>query len=283
MEKKYDGRNLRLRDVIVETDAYTQHFVTYKSGPLTISGIMDVPRGKGPFPVLVLAHGYIDPAIYANGQGLRREQDWLARAGYVVLHTDYRGHASSDTARNTDERLRLGYTEDVINAVHAIRKSRMSFLDKERVGLLGRSLGGGVAYNVLVAAPGLVDAAVVYAPVSSNAVDNFNRWIRGEPDRTDLAARIIRRHGSPERNPEFWKGVSARRYFGQITEPMLIQHGTADESCPIQWSRRSQAALKRAGVSSSLVVYPGQPHAFTDAWPSSMRRTVRFFGKHLES
>ncbi|MGH3588285.1 MAG: alpha/beta hydrolase family protein, partial [Pseudonocardia sp.] len=152
MQKKYDGRALRLGEVIVQTDAYTQRFATFKSGALTISGIMNVPSGEGRFPVLVLAHGYIDPDIYVNGQGLRREQDWLARAGFAVLHVDYRGHASSDDGRDTEERLRLGYTEDVINAVHAIRKSRLPFLDKERVGLLGRSMGGGVAYNVLVSA-----------------------------------------------------------------------------------------------------------------------------------
>ena len=53
-----------------------------------------VPTGKGPFPGIVLNHGYIEPSIYVTGQGLAREQDWLARAGFVVLHTDYRGHAA---------------------------------------------------------------------------------------------------------------------------------------------------------------------------------------------
>jgi dienelactone hydrolase len=79
--------------------------------------------------------------------------------------------------------MRLGYTEDVIGAVLAVKASPLRYLDKSRVGLLGRSMGGGVMYNVLVTQPGLVDAAVVYAPVSADAVDNFNRWIR-----TDTAA-----------------------------------------------------------------------------------------------
>ena len=54
------------------------------------------PKGPGPFPGIVLNHGYIEPSYYVTGQGLAREQDWLARAGFVVLHTDYRGHAASD-------------------------------------------------------------------------------------------------------------------------------------------------------------------------------------------
>jgi hypothetical protein len=28
---------------------------------------------------VILNHGYIDPAIYTNGRGLKREQDYLAR------------------------------------------------------------------------------------------------------------------------------------------------------------------------------------------------------------
>ena len=45
---------------------------------------------------MVLNHGYIEPSVYVTGQGLMREQDYLARAGFVVLHTDYRGYADSD-------------------------------------------------------------------------------------------------------------------------------------------------------------------------------------------
>jgi uncharacterized protein len=281
MERDYDGRGLRLGEVLLRTDAYTQHFVTYRSGDLRISGIMNVPEGRGPFPVLVLGHGYIDPDIYLNGQGLRREQDYLARAGYVVLHTDYRGHAASDAAPNAEQRLRLGYTEDMINAVLAVRNSGLRFVDAERIGLLGRSMGGGVVYNVLVAQPGLVDAAVVFAPVSSNTVDNFNRWTR--PERSSVAARIIDAYGAPEANPRFWRGVSPRTYFDRISEPVLIHHGTSDDSCPIRWSRRTLAALERAGKSARMFVYEGEEHAFGPQWPLSMRRTVAFFEGRLTS
>jgi dipeptidyl aminopeptidase/acylaminoacyl peptidase len=281
-DQRYDGRRLRLGDVVVRTDAYTQRDVTFRSNGLTISGQMLVPHGRGPFPVLVLAHGYIDPAIYVTGQGLRREQDWLARDGYAVLHVDYRNHAGSDRDPRADLRLRLGYTVDVVNAVKAVRRSGLRRLDTERVGLLGRSMGGGVVYNVLTVAPGLVDAAVVYAPVSSRAGDNFNRWVRDDPGRGSLSQQIIRAYGAPEDNRRFWRAASPRTYFDRVTEPLLIHHGTADDSCPIRWSRASLTALERAGADARMFTYPGEPHAFIDAWPTSMRRTVRFFERHLD-
>jgi dienelactone hydrolase len=283
MQKRYDGRSLRVGRVLARTSEYTRYSVTYRSGALSISGIMNVPRGNGPFPVLILNHGYIDPRVYTTGRGLAREQDYLARQGYVVLHTDYRNHAQSDDDPNSDFRLRLGYTEDVINAVLAVKKSSLPYLDGDRVGLLGRSMGGGVTLNALVVQPGLVDAAVVYAPVSSNAVDNFNRWIRGTPERRQLAQRIIRAYGSPERNPAFWRNVSPVTFLDRISEPILIHHGTADESCPIQWSHQTVAALQRLGKDATLLTYRGEPHAFGAAWPTSIRRTVAFFDRHLRA
>ena len=188
--KDLRGGDLAVGRVTLRTDAYTQHAVTYRSGGLTVSGLMNVPRGDGPWPALVLAHGYIDPQVYVSGQGLTRERDYLARHGFLTLHVDYRNHAGSSSDPTADRRLRLGYTEDVINAVHALRAGP-SYVDDDRIGLLGRSMGGGVIYNVLVVAPGLVDAAAVFAPVSSDTVDNFERWIRRNPSRNGLAQQIL--------------------------------------------------------------------------------------------
>ena len=137
INKKYDGRNLKLGRLLADYGAYKRYMITYRGDGLTISGVMNVPDGKGPFPVLVLNHGYIDPDTYFPGQGMPREHDYLARHGYVVLHTDYRGHASSDNDKNVDYELRLPYAVDTINAVKAVKSSKLRFLDKDRVGWLG--------------------------------------------------------------------------------------------------------------------------------------------------
>ncbi|RZU22284.1 prolyl oligopeptidase family protein [Kribbella rubisoli] len=275
MTKKYNGGALKLERVLARNPAYTRYHVSYRSGFLTISGIMNVPSTPGPHPALVLNHGYIDPAVYTNGRGLMREQDYLARRGYVVLHTDYRNHAQSSKDPNAELTLRLGYTEDAINAVLALKTSQ--YVDPARIGMLGRSMGGGVTYNTLVAQPGLVKAAVVFAPVSSDAVDNFNRWTR--PDRP-LATQLLRRYGEPSSKPAFWRNLSAVNFFDRVTEPVLIHHGESDSTCPIAWSRESLAALKAAGKNATLYTYPGEEHAFGPAWPTSMARTVTFFNQH---
>ncbi len=279
MERDFDGRALRVGDVLASNEAYTKSAVTYRSGDLRISGVLYVPTGAGPFPALVLNHGYIDPDVYVTGQGLQIEQDYLARSGFVVLHTDYRNHAGSDSDPANDKRLRLGYTDDTINAVLALRDSGLPAVDPDRIGMMGRSMGGGVTMNALVVAPGLVDAAVIYASVSSATVDNHNKWTVGE--RPELAGRIERRFGSPEQAPEFWATVSPRTYFDRITEPVLVHHGTADETCPIAWADKTVAAMERQGVDVTYARYPGEGHAFSAAWADSMATTVGFFRQHL--
>ena len=278
MARTYDGGDLRIRRDLGSTSAYTRHAITYRSGDLTITGIMNKPRGKGPFPVVVLAHGYIDPAVYVSGQGFNREQDWLARNGYVALHIDYRNHAGSDKDPSSDLNLRIGYAEDVINAGLAVRGSTLGFIDNDRVALLGRSMGGGVTFQALVIKPGVFDAAITYASTSTNTADNFNRWQRSEGP---LGPRIIKRYGTPEDSPGTWRTMSARPYLWRVTEPVLMIHGTADESCPIRWARATAAELTDEGKDVRLVEYRGAGHYMYGPWSDSIREVGRFLRTHL--
>ena len=279
-QKSFNGGRLRVGEEVLRTATQRQYRVSYRSGSLRISGRIAVPEGDGPFPAVVLAHGYIDPAIYRNGQGLTRERAWLADHGYVALHVDYRGHAESSPDRSRGLDMRMGYTEDVINAVLALRSWRGP-VDDGRVALVGRSMGGGIVMNALAAKPGLVRAGVAFAPVSSDAVDNFDRWVRAAPGRGGIAARVLQRYGEPADNPDFWAGISARTYFRDVTEPVLIHHGTADDTCPPRWSRETARLMRAAGVDVTLRTYPGEGHAFGPRFELSMQRTDRFLRGRL--
>ena len=61
MTKSLDGRDLRVRRELSRTSQYTRYAISFKGADLRITGIMNVPRGKGPFPVVVLAGLNADP------------------------------------------------------------------------------------------------------------------------------------------------------------------------------------------------------------------------------
>jgi len=286
--QRHRGDRLHLGGIREETAAYTSYDVTYRSRSVTrrgqesytISGVLNVPSGRGPFPAVVLAHGYIDPAFYVRGQGMTRERGYLATQGYVALHVDYRNHADSDDDPLLQARMRLGYSADVINAVKALRRTPDVPVDDDRIAVFGRSMGGGVVMKALVADPGLVQAAVAWASVSSLEGENYAQFIRPDPEDAGLRDQLIRRHGTPAQNPQFWRENSSRPYFDRITEPVLLVHGRLDDTCPPPWATATYRAMRRAGVDTRLQWYD-DGHAFGPAFLAAMGRTVRFLDQRL--
>lgn len=134
--------------------------------------------------------------------------------------------------------------------------------------------------KALVAEPGLVQAAAPWASVSSLEAENYDRFIRPDPEDAGLRARLARRYGTPEQNLDFWRANSSRPYFARITEPVLMVHGRFDDTCPPRWATATQRALRKAGVNAQLQWYD-DGHAFGPAFNAAMARTVRFFDRHL--
>ncbi len=291
-EADLTGGGLRLGAVRERTATYTSYDVTFASTtagagtpPLRISGVLNVPRGREPrngrgWPAVVLAHGYIDPAYYVRGQGMTRERGFLADRGYVALHVDYRNHAESTDDPRIETAVRLGYSADVIAAARALSDSRDVRVDPDRIALFGRSMGGGVMMKALAAEPGLFAAGVGWASVSSLEAENFDHFQRPDAPLAELEAGFRGRHGLPAEDPEFWRGVSPRPLFGDITDPVLMVHGRFDDTCPPPWARATQRAMTRAGVDATLEWYD-DGHAFGPAFVAAMNRTVRFLDARM--
>jgi dipeptidyl aminopeptidase/acylaminoacyl peptidase len=277
---EYDGRALRLTRVITRTISFTRYAVSYRSGDLKITGVMDVPARRGRFPLVVLAHGWTDPARYRSGGMIERERVRLAQSGFVALQIDYRNHGGS--TRETTEVVAepLGYPEDLVNAVRAVRRARLPFVDAGRVGLFGRSMGGGVVINALAARPRLAKAAVLYSPVSSSAVETYRRWVRPNPE---LRAKVEAAYGTPTTRPDVWSRASARTYLGRVDVPMQVHHGKRDDVCPVRWSRATVKALKTGGNRRvTMHGYVGQDHRFTgQSWRRFMTRSIAFLRAEL--
>mgnify|MGYP003341345605 FL=1 len=139
----------------------------------------------------------------------------------------------------------------------------------------GRSMGGGVMLKALAAEPGLFAAGVGWASVSSLEGENFDHFQRPDAPLAELRASFRGRHGLPGEDPAFWRGVSPRPAFGDVTEPVLLVHGRYDDTCPPRWARATQRALTGASVDSTLEWYD-DGHAFGPEFVAAMDRTVRF-------
>jgi len=279
-----EGKDFEILFVEAQNDSYVRYAAQYSGPEFTISGVLLVPRGEGPFPLVLTNHGYIDVSVYTRGRGLKREQHALARAGFAVFHPDYRNHAESDDDPDYQTNFRIGYVEDVIAAIKAIRDSELPELetvDATRVGMIGHSMGGGVSMGVAVVEPDLVDAVVLYAPVSSDARDNLQRYFLRDGEDSERVQLIYERHGSPQENPAFWDGMSSQLLFDRIDDPVQIHIGTADESVEVDWSETIRDEMEAEGVEVDFQVYENAPHEFIRNWPLFSERFVNFFTTHL--
>ena len=65
--------------------------------------------------------------------------------------------------------------------------------------------------------------------------------------------------------------------------PVLLHHGTADDTCPPRWARSVTDALKTARKDVTLRWYEGQGHRMEGAaFARSIDRTADFFSENLE-
>lgn len=261
--------------VLAETEAYTRYAISYPSDGLIVTGYVNVPHGDGPFPVIVLNHGYYDPGRYRTGDGTLAAADFLANRGYLTIASDYRVYAGSDGGPND---FRVGYVIDVLNLLALV--DSLPQADPERIGIWGHSMGGGININVMVIDE-RIDAVVLYGPMSGDMADNW-RHIRDMWNSEEME-QLAAVYGSPADRPEAYHKMSAVAYLEYVNAPVQIHHGTADTQVPYDWSVRLRDELEAAGKDVTLFTYEQAPHSFGGAtWALFMQRVLEFYDEHVK-
>lgn len=266
---------LAVGETVEETGSATTSAVSYESDGLTITGVLRVPAGEGPFPAVVLVHGFVDES-YVTGGELVREQEHFVDSGYVVLATDLRGFGGSDVDPATGSDFEMGWTIDAINAAVAV--AGVDAVDPSRVALIGHSLGGLVVLNAMVVAPDAADAVVAMAPSSTDVWQNIEQFATpGDPVWTAL----VDPHGTPRENPDFWADLSPRTFVDRATAPLLIVQGTADDAVDPAWSDDTAEVWRQAGKAVEVMLVDGADHVFDPRWDDAIAAVDDFLADTL--
>src|SRR5690242_19024389 len=135
--RDYPGSDITIESVLDPGVNYSRYYVSYLSDGLKIYALMTCPNGPKPvtgWPGVVFNHGYIPPNVYRTTERYIAYVDQIARDGYIVFKSDYRGHDRSEgTARGGY--TQPDYTIDVLNAVASIKKYPDA--DPNRIGMWG--------------------------------------------------------------------------------------------------------------------------------------------------
>jgi dipeptidyl aminopeptidase/acylaminoacyl peptidase len=275
-DRSYQIGDFQVEQVYAENSYFTRYLISYTSDGIRIFGFLNVPiRGKAPYPVVIAIHGYIDPKIYQTLDYTTLYADTLARAGFAVFHPNLRGYPPSE---NGDNLFRVGMAIDVLNLItivksHAGQPGILEYVDGNRIGLWGHSMGGGVSIRVMTVNPD-VRAVVLYGSMSADDRQNYeaiSKWFAGELGNDELAVpqdELLR--------------ISPIYYLDQVHAGVSIHHGEVDELVPLKWSIDLCQRLMDMGKLVECYTYPGQPHTFYgDGEQLFNQRVIRFFEKWL--
>jgi dipeptidyl aminopeptidase/acylaminoacyl peptidase len=288
-ETPYPGSEITIEQELERGVNYSRYYASYLSEGLRIYALLTVPDGEAPpggWPAIVFNHGYIPPDVYVTTERYIAYVDTLARNGYIVFRIDYRGHDRSE-GEATGAYGDPGYTVDVLNAVSAIKSFPQA--NPERIGMWGHSMGGYLTLRAMVISPD-VKVGVIWAGVVASYPDLLTRWRRNNtgptptprPGSRSWRSGWTQQYGSPEENPAFWNSVSANSYLGDLSGPIQLHHGTADESVPLEFSQILSAQMQAAGQTVELYEYPNDNHNIANYFSQAMIYTVEFFDRYLK-
>jgi uncharacterized protein len=266
--RSYEGGEIRVLQTLSQNAAYVSQLFEYPSDGLRVRGVMKVPRGAGPFPVLLLNHGYYAVSAYRSGNGTDNAGDFLARAGYLTLASDYRGFGGSDNdASGQNAGHRVEYAVDVLNLLASVQ--RLPQADSARVGMWGHSMGGEVGLRTLEAdRDRRISGTVFWAPTSGDVRAN-NRFYAGA--------------AAPELAQQIAFQLSPINYVGWVDSPVALHQGDRDREVDPQWTVQLRDALQAAGKEVEFFWYPGQDHNWSGGWGEIAPRTVAFFDRHVKA
>jgi len=229
------------------------------------------PIGPGPFPAVLEVHG----GAWTSGDRFNNVAiaEALAADGIVVLSIDFR---MPPQARYPDT------IADVNLGVRWLKANSEKFNSRaDLVGGLGSSSGG---HMLLLSALRPNDPRYAKLPLPGSHDDASLRFAIGcWPVADPLQRYRVKKAAGEERfvisHDKFWPSeadmeeasptLMLTRGEAVAKPPMLIMQGTNDNNLTLDMADNFAAAYSKAGGKIAKEIFPGQPHAFISAAPTS--------------
>lgn len=255
--------------------------VVFKSDRHELYGVMHLPYRIGvnkPVPAVVFYHGFTGTKVEAHRIFVKMARA-LERHRIASLRFDFRGcgDSSGDFIHTTVK----GEVEDACNAVNFI--CTQPGIDRNRIGLLGLSLGGCVSAYVAGKDPRITTLAL-WAP-AADLVEEEKQIRREKEIKVIRKLKAMDYYGTLlgkvfiEEIPKIKPLLAIKNFNGSA----IIIHGTKDESVPLRHSLKFYNVLKRKGLKVERYLIKDSDHVFSSyLWEQEViKRTLRFFVKNL--
>ena len=212
---------------------------------MEIPALVTVPRGEGPFPLVVMPHG---GPVARDYWGFDIWAQLLAYHGYVVIQPQFRISEGFGRRHLEAGFARWGHEmqDDLEDAITFLAARKLG--DPERAAIFGWSYGGYAAFVGSFRDPNPYRCAIAGAGVAD--VPYFRAWLA---DSGTLAERIYR--------PTV-DGLNPLDHVDSVDVPILVIHGDIDERVPVEESHKFVAKLKQYDKLHKYIELKGANHFF---------------------
>ena len=205
-----------------------------------------------PRPLLLDIHGGPHNAWGPAFDHAHGYHQMLAQSGWAVLMINSRG--SDGYGVDFYRALHRGWgrndLDDFMAAVDTLVAEGVA--DPDRLALAGYSYGGYMV-NWIVTQTDRFAAAVTGGTVSDLASFYGTSDVGGALGVSELGAELAD-------EPDLYRELSPVTHAAAVTTPTLILHGADDLRCPVGQAEQWFTALRRAGKTAEMVLYPGASH-----------------------
>jgi dipeptidyl aminopeptidase/acylaminoacyl peptidase len=236
-----------------------------------VEGILVKPVGyeKGKrYPLIVQIHGGPAGASVLNFNASYSNYSHVyAGAGYACLLPNYRGSSNYGEKYRMEiggDYFRLGY-DDIMTGVDYL--IAQGIVDGDKMGAMGWSAGGHWSNWILT-------HTNRFKAISSGA--GAVNWISMYAQSDIQRNREFYYGGLPyDRFEDYWN-VSPLKYIKNAKTPTLIHVVDGDPRVPRPQSEELHMALKKLGVPTEFMVYPGTTHGIPDARNQMVKMVSEF-------
>ncbi len=221
-----------------------------RQGPRELRTALVLPRDHQPgskkLPVLMSPYGGPHALRVVSSRGAFLEAQWLADQGFAVVVVDGRGTPGRGPAweRTVAGDLATPVLDDQVDALRSLAATNPD-LDLSRVAIRGWSFGGFLAALAVLRRPDVFHAAVAGAPVTDQRL--YDTCYTERYLGVDTAAEAYRVSSIIDDAPN-------------LSRPLLLVHGLADDNVVAAHTLRFSAALLAAGRPHEVLPLPGITH-----------------------
>lgn len=200
------------------------------------------------YPVLFYHYGGPTGQIVDKGWGGALRQAVVDR-GFIWVALDNRGTPNRGVDFLAQIYRAMGTIEVEDQNTGGRWLKTLDFVDPDKIATYGGSYGGYLSLLMLQADPGLYAAAISYAPVA--------KWELYDTHYTE------RYMGRPQDEAEAYERGSTLPNVTDISDPLLIVHGMADDNVVFENATSVIALLQEANLPFEMMLYPGQTHSIS--------------------